>query len=428
MSRDFSDRRGATAPEAERTSLPRTASGAAPTSLRTGFGIGRAFGVELRVDWSLLIIFALIAVNLGAGVFAAWHPEWNAGTRWGLALVASVLFFASVLVHELSHAVVAQMWGLEVRRITLFLFGGLAQLDGEPESPTAELTMAIVGPVTSLVIGIVATVWGMALAGQSFHTSLLIADLDAQQAALASLSPFATMLLWLGPINVILAVFNMIPGFPLDGGRVLRAILWTFTRDLTRATRWASGVGRAFAWVLMALGVMSFFGGAFGQGIWLLLIGWFLNNAARASYEQLLVRSALTDVSVSRVMRATLDRVPTTLTVEELVRDHIMAGDQQAFPVEDDGALRGLVCFDDVRRVPQARWGEVTVREIMTPLASLTSLPPTATAEEALDALAKRDVDQVPILSGDHLLGLVRRRDLMRFIALSQANGLAARA
>jgi Zn-dependent protease len=384
-----------------------------------GFGVGRLLGVQIEIDWSLLIIFALILFDLGAGVFPAWHPEWSPLLSWSVALGAAVLFFVSVLVHELSHAVVAREQGIPVHRITLFLFGGLAHMEREPPSPKSEFWMAIVGPVTSIVIGLVATLAGTVLAGhgtQPFETFTNSAE--SVRAAFHSIGPLATLLLWLGPINLLLGVFNVIPGFPLDGGRVFRSVLWGITNDLTTATRWASMTGRVFAWVLMAFGAMSFFSGAIGQGLWLLLIGWFLNNAARVSYQQLLLRQALEDVPVTRVMQTRLDRVAPDLSLETFVREHLMAGDQQAFPVESGGQLVGLIQLEDLRGVPQGQWSETTVGQIMTPMAQLHSLSPDAGAEQALEELAQQDGDQLAVYDGRQLLGLVRRRDILKWLAL----------
>ena len=384
-----------------------------------GFGVGRLLGVQIEIDWSLLIIFALILFDLGAGVFPTWHPEWSPLLSWSVALGAAVLFFGSVLVHELSHAVVAREQGIPVHRITLFLFGGLAHMEREPPSPKSEFWMAIVGPVTSIVIGLLATLAGTVLAGHGTQPfEAFTSNAESVRSAFHSIGPLATLLLWLGPINLLLGVFNVIPGFPLDGGRVFRSILWGITNDLTTATRWASMTGRVFAWVLMALGAMSFFSGAIGQGLWLLLIGWFLNNAARVSYQQLLLRQALEDVPVTRVMQTRLDRVAPDLSLETFVREHLMAGDQQAFPVESGGQLIGLIQLEDLRGVPQAQWSEMTVGQIMTPMAQLHSLPPDAGAEQALAELAEQDGDQLAVYDGRQLLGLVRRRDIVKWLAL----------
>jgi Zn-dependent protease len=391
------------------------------SELGGGFRLGRIFGVDIHVDWSLLIIFALITVNLGAGLFPSWHPEWGLALHWTVALGAAILFFASVLAHELSHAVVGRAQGIPVRRITLFLFGGMAHMEAEPKSPKAEFLMAVVGPVVSILIGIVATVAGAALGGASPEELA-----ESPEAALASVGPVASLLLWLGPINILLGVFNLVPGFPLDGGRVARSILWWATGDLMKATRWAAGAGRVFAWLLMGWGVVNLFGGAFVGGIWLLLIGWFLNNAARMSYEQLLVRHALEDVPVSRLMFRQPRTVEPGVTLDAFVRDHLMAGDQAAYPVVSGGTLEGLVTIHDLRRVPQQDWPHVIVAEIMTSAGDLVTLPPDADAEQALQELGKHDFGQLPVVEDNRVLGLVRRRDLVKWVALQRSEpGLA---
>lgn len=398
------------------------------TSLLGGFSLGKLFGVAIDVDWSLLIVFALVTFNLGAGLFPQWHPDWGVALIWGTAIAAAILFFGSILAHELSHALVARAQNISVRRITLFLFGGMAHMESEPPSPKAELLMAIVGPVTSVVIGVIALLLGASLAGGELRSAAALQDPAALEAAFRSVGPVATLLLWLGPLNVVLGVFNVIPGFPLDGGRVLRAILWGATRDLVKATRWASGAGQAFAWILIAIGIFNMFGGAFGSGLWLVLIGWFLNSAARVSYQQLLVRQALENVPLARVMRTRLDRIGPELSVEDLVRDHLMLTDQRAFPVEaPNGDLIGLVCFDDVRKIPQQEWPHRSVGEVMTPAERLSVLPPDAKADQALQLLAQRGFDQMPVLDGEHLVGIVRRADLMKWLAL-QSPGAAGRA
>ncbi len=397
------------------TARPHRREQARSTDWGGGIRLGRVFGVDIHVDWSLLIIFALILVNLGAGVFPSWHPEWGIGLHWGVAFAAAVLFFASVLAHELSHAIVGRAQGIPVRRITLFLFGGMAHMESEPESPKAEFLMAAIGPVVSIVIGVLASVAGAALAGPPPE-----AFAEAPQAALSRVGPLASLLLWLGPINIVLGLFNLVPGFPLDGGRVLRSVLWWGTGDLVKATRWAAGAGRLFAWALMAWGVVNLFGGAIMGGVWLLLIGWFLNNAASMSYEQLLVKRALENVPVSRLMFRNPRTIEPGTTLETFVRDHIMAGDQTAYPVVAHGALEGLVTMEDVRRVPQNDWPHVMVGEVMTAASDLVTVAPHTDAEEALRELGRRDFGQLPVVEGQRVLGLVRRRDLVKWVALQQ--------
>lgn len=251
----------------------------------SGFRLGYIAGVEVWVDLSLLLIFALITYNLGAGLFPEWHPEWAPALSWAVALGAAVAFFASVLVHELSHALMARRYGVPARRITLFLFGGLAHLEREAPSARAELWIAAIGPITSLVIGVVASVAGARLAGEEVAAAAASEDARALATALTHVGPLPTLLLWLGPLNITLALFNMVPGFPLDGGRVLRALLWSITKDATRATRWAARTGQAIALALVLFGALRALSGAFVGGAWLALIGWFLYRAASRAYQ-----------------------------------------------------------------------------------------------------------------------------------------------
>lgn len=390
-----------------------------PRRRRGGFRLGALLGVDVHVDVSLVVIFALIVTNLGGGLFPRWHPDWPRAMCWLVAMVAAALFFVSVLAHELSHAVVARRNGIRVSHITLFLFGGVAHLESAPPTPKSELLMAIVGPVTSAVIGAAAIALGTFLAGPLWTDAA--AGEEAAAMALSRLGPLTTLLLWLGPVNVSLAVFNMVPGFPLDGGRVFRSIVWAITGDLTKATRWAAGAGQLFGWMLIALGAARFFQGAMANGLWLVLIGWFLTTAARSSMSDQLTRDALADVPVRLVMRTQLESVSPESTVAAFVREHSTRSDQTAFPVEHGGKIMGLVTVDDVRRIDRAAWSHTPIVDVMTPLERLVTLPPDAGAARALEALAESDVEQIPIVEDAHFMGMVRRSDLVRWLSLQGA-------
>jgi len=372
-----------------------------------GFRLGRVAGVEVTVDWSLAVIFVLVATNLGAGLLPLRHPDWSPVVRWGVAVIAAVLFFGSVLVHELAHAVVARRHGVPVEGITLFVFGGVSRIGVEPPSPTAELLIAGVGPLASLGIGIVATLLG---------------------GWIARGTPIATLLLWLGPINVLLALFNMLPGFPLDGGRVLRALLWRATGDLQRATRGAAAVGRGIALALVFLGIwmafghrVPFLGAGLVSGLWLVFIGWFLHNAAVASQQQVVARQLLRGLPVARLMRPFAPSLSPGLRVSALADLFLDAGDRRCFTVADGDRLVGLVCLADLRKVPRAAWSEHTVAEIMTPAQELASVRPAEEVADALRKLASRDVDQLPVVEDGHLRGILRRADVLRWLELGRA-------
>jgi Zn-dependent protease/CBS domain-containing protein len=386
--------------------------------MRSGFRIGRLFGINIYVDWSWLLIFFLVTWNLATS-FTQVHPTWAPALIWGVAIVAALLFFTSVLAHELAHSVVAQMQDIPVRNITLFLFGGVSNIQQEPKSPRAEFLMAIVGPFTSIVLGIVFLLAAGAAGGLPPNAA------TDPSAALAGLDPITTILLWLGPVNILLGLFNLIPGFPLDGGRVLRAALWAVTGSFRTATRWASGVGQVVAWLLILTGIATifgvqvpFFGSGFVGGLWLAFIGWFLSSAAIQSEQQLILHDVLEGVPASRLMRSNVPTVPPTISVAELVHHYVMGTDERAFPVMDGDRLVGLITLEDIRKVAREAWDTTSANAIMTPAEELTSVTPQTDAAEALDKLQQRDVRQLPVVSEGHLVGMVRRRDIMRWLQL----------
>lgn len=405
-----------------------------------GFRIGRLYGINIRVDWSWILILLLITWNLVTALSQV-HPTWGMPSIWGISLLAALLFFASVLAHEMAHSLVARSQGLPVRNITLFLFGGVSNIQREPESPKDEFWMAIAGPLTSLAIGIVmlAVAVGSVVLGNGFGRGI----------ALANLSPAATILLWLGSVNVILAVFNLIPGFPLDGGRVLRSIFWAVTKNIRRATRWAAWIGQAIAWVMIGAGIamafgvsIPFFGTGIVSGLWLAFIGWFLNSASSQSYQQVAVQDILDGVPVARLMRANPTTVEPDCTVDDLVHSHLMNSDDQAFPVMKNEQLVGIVTLDDMRKVLRDAWTTTRVADIMTTADKLITVDPDEDAAAAMEKLIERDVRQLPVVrraaaapgtaaipvtgaangSGAQLLGLLRRRDIMRYLQLQSSD------
>jgi Zn-dependent protease/CBS domain-containing protein len=382
----------------------------------SGLRVGRIWGVEVVLDWSLLMIFAIISFDLGMRLFPSWHPDWPARLRWAVALGAAALFLGSVLLHELSHALTARARRVPIGRITLFLFGGVAHMEREPDTPSSEFLIAIAGPLASLLLGFGAAVLGTSLSGVDLAAAAATGDPLAVRAALGKAPPLATLLLWLGPINLMLAVFNLIPGFPLDGGRVLRALLWAWTKDLTRATRWASRAGQLVAWVLMALGLLDIFGGALGSGLWLLVIGWFLNNAAKLSYQQRLLHSSLREARVADIMNTRIAHISAELPISDLVRDHVLSGEQRVFPVESAGHLLGLMRISDVRKLQPAEWSRARVRDVMSPAAPADQLHPEESAERALEQLRGGHFDQLPVMQDSQVIGLVGRGELMRWL------------
>jgi Zn-dependent protease len=377
-----------------------------------GVGLGRIHGIEIRLDLSVAIIFFLVIYSLGSGLFPQWHPEWSSASIWLTAIAAGVLFFASLLAHELAHSLVAQRYGIPVPRITLFVFGGVSELGREPASPRAELHIAIVGPLMSFAIALTCGVIGAYLAGPTFLDALR-AD---PEAAIGGLGAGATLLLWLGPINAMLAVFNLVPGFPLDGGRVLRAALWWLGGDLRRATEWASRAGRGFAWALMALGVLQALGGAVVPGLWLLLIGWFLNNAARGSYLQLLLTQTMESVRVRDLMRTRYETVEADAPLKEFIDRKLLRSDQIAWPVLRQGRPIGLIGLDSIRAVLDQEREPQTVAEATQPIDE--TIGPDEQGRDALRLLGRVRQDPIPVLDGGDIVGLLFHADLMRWLVL----------
>jgi Zn-dependent protease/predicted transcriptional regulator len=385
----------------------------------SGWRIARVAGIDIHLDLSLLVIFFLITFTLGTGLFPRWHPDWSPALSWATALAAAVLFFVSVLLHELSHALVARRHGIAVPRITLFIFGGMAQMENEPDSWRGEFWMAIVGPLASLLIGVLCALLATYLAGPASI------DPNDVERTLARFDIAPTLLMWLGQINIVLALFNMLPGFPLDGGRVLRALLWGATGNVRLATRWAAGAGQLFAWILIASGVammlglrVPLFGTGFVGGLWISFIGWFLYSAALASYRQLILKESLHDVPVTRLMQTALLSVTPELPVDRLVDEYVLHSDQRAFPVIRDGQMAGMVSLEDVRKIERGTWPAHVAGDIMTPLDALVRLGPQDDAQQAMDLLAKAGVNQVPVIEQGQLRGLIRREDVLKWLSL----------
>ena len=383
-----------------------------------GIRIAKLFGIDIEIDWSWLLILLLVIWNLST-TFSQVHPDWSMIFTVTMGIIAALLFFLSVLLHELAHSLVAKSQGLPVNRITLFLFGGVSNIREEPKSPGNEFAMAILGPVTSIVIGFALLLLsGIGLQPQNLR------QIDPME-FLQGLSAFRTLAVWLGTINVILGVFNLIPGFPLDGGRVLRSIIWAITDNLRQATRWASYVGQAIAWLMITGGIamifgirIPFFGEGLVNGVWLIFIGWFLNNAANRSYQQLVIKDVLEDVPVRQMTKRNPPTVSPDISIETLIENHIMQTDDHAFPVIRDGELIGIVCLDDVRRVSASERATKTVSDIMTPKSDLVTISPDDPANDALNEISKRSIRQLVVLQDGKLFGLVRRRDIVRYLQL----------
>jgi Zn-dependent protease/CBS domain-containing protein len=392
-------------------------------SLFGGFRLGRVAGIEIVVDWSLLVIFAMVLTSLGWQILPMWHPDWSRALRWSVALIAAVSFFASILLHELSHALVGRTQGIRIERITLFLFGGVAHMEDESPSPKAELLMAIVGPLTSLAIGGLSL--GIALFSLGRARSQML--VEEPEAAIAALGAGATVLLWLGPINLSLGIFNMVPGFPLDGGRVFRAIAWWVTGDLKKATRWATAAGRGVGILMMGTGAamalgmrVPFFGRGLGSGVWLLLIGWFLYKAAQAGYGQLLLREALQHLRVWQIMRRRVDSVPPHATLDQLMTDCVLQSDQETFPVVENGRILGVVSAREALGIPAGEWRTTSVASVMMPIERVPTVAPSTDVQHAMEKLSHEHVAQLPVVDHGELCGILRQRDVFKWLTFRE--------
>jgi len=387
--------------------------------LRNGIRLGRVFGIRVTLDLSWIVVFLLVCWNLTM-VFGSWHPAWALFECALLAVVAAALFFASVLAHELAHSLVAQTQGIPVSEIRLFLFGGVSNLQREPTSPEAELATTIVGPLTSLLFG------GAMLLAATFFVPIVPPDRALE--AIAATGPVGTLLLWLGAVNVGVGLFNLIPGFPLDGGRILRSLIWYSTRDLRTATLWSSTIGQIVGWGFVLLGVAMFFGlrvPFFGSGpaagLWLGFIGWFLASAAHASQRNVHLQDAFEGVTVRQLMRRTRYVMPSETTISDAAQQWFMRTSEHAFPIVDEhGRFAGLLTTNDVRKVPETAWEDTPVTAAMTPLDALTVTTPSESATEALRKLAEANVEQLPVVreATGELVGALERRDVARWLEL----------
>ncbi len=382
------------------------------------FRIGRLFGIDLRVDPSWLFIFVLISWSL-TSLFASWHPDWTFATNLLVALAASLVFFISVLLHELAHSVIALAYGIPVRDITLHLFGGVSNIEKEPPTPQAELLIAIVGPIASIGIGL-----AMVMAS-AILIDMRAPDVASAEVMLAHLGPLETLLVWLGPVNVIVGVFNLIPGFPLDGGRILRAIVWKVTGSLEKATRIAGGAGQGVGWFFVALGLamvlgleVPVFGRGMMSGLWLAMIGLFLRNAAVAHVRGAALDEALANVRVQDLMLVKGAYVGASIPVRELVDDWFLRHDELAYPVSEGGAFLGIVSVDDLRKLRPEDWGAMTVRDVMTPRERLIVTSPAEPLAIALRKIGGAGVRQLPALDDGMLVGMLYERDVARWLQL----------
>ena len=368
--------------------------------MQSNIKLGKIHEIEIGLHYSWFIIAALIVFSLGEH-FRQVYRNWSTSQIWITALVTAVLFFVSLLLHELSHSLVAQARGLKVKAITLFALGGVSQIEGDATDAKTEFWVAIAGPIASLIIG--------------FGCLAIAVGLGWRRPA-EPRTAVTAVLVWLGYINVVLAVFNMIPGFPLDGGRVLRSIVWAITKNADRSTRIAARIGQIVAFLFILDGIWEFFSGAGFGGLWIAFIGWFLMDAAKASYAQVEMTAAFQGLRVSEVMSRDCITVNRGMSLQEFVDTYLLKTGQRCYAVEDQGRLVGLITPRDVGAIPRERWDNTTVREAMRPLQKLHIISPDTQVLDALKLMAGNDVNQLPVVANGTLQGVLSRSQLMQLL------------
>jgi Zn-dependent protease/CBS domain-containing protein len=355
------------------------------------------FGIEVKVNLGWALIATFIAWSLAQGVFPSFHEGLPASTYWAMAVVAVAGLASSIVLHELSHSLVARAFGMPVRAITLFLLGGVAEIEREPPSPKAELLMALAGPAMSVVLA------GVFIVAAS---------------ALGAVEGLTAVLSYLATLNLVLAVFNLIPAFPLDGGRALRAALWSWRGDIAWATRVAAATGGGFGLFLMGAGVVLALTGSLAAGLWWILIGAFVRGAARESVAQLTSERVLAGRPVSRFMTTEVDTADPDMTLRTFVDDHLYRHHHDLYPVIEGGRVVGVIGRREVKAVPGDQWEAARVRDAMRPLAEADAIDASADAAEALARMQRERLGRLVVLRDGALAGMIALKDFLDVIAM----------
>jgi Zn-dependent protease/predicted transcriptional regulator len=362
--------------------------------------VGAIRGIPIRIHFTWLIIFGLLSWSLASGYFPQRYPDLPIAGYWIKAIIAALFLFGSVLVHELMHALMAQSLRVPIAGITLFALGGVSEMKQEPPTPSAEFMIAIVGPLASFTLaGFFWLVW-KALEREGPDPS------------------FAAIALYLVGLNTVVAVFNLLPAFPLDGGRVLRSIIWGIGKDLRKATYLATRIGRGFAYILIIFGAVSLFAGAGFQGIWMALIGFFLLQGAQASYAQVVLKEALAGIPVRDIMVRDVVTVATGLSVKDLIERYFLTYGYGGFPVVENGQVLGLVALGDVKKVSPEDYERISVREIMAPLSERLTIAPQEDVSVAFQRMAEEELGRLIVMERGRMIGLVTKTGLSRFLQM----------
>ena len=363
--------------------------------MRNKIPLGRMFGIPVGLDYSWFLVFILFTWMLAVGYFPVEYKDWPPYLYWTVSAVTTIMLFVSVLLHEFGHSLVARHYHLKVKSITLFIFGGVSEIPQEAPNAKVEFWVALAGPLVSF-----------ALAGLFYVLEPLVAGSE----------PVLATFKYLALINFVLAVFNLVPGFPLDGGRVFRALVWARTKDFRRATVTAGNAGRFFGYFFIMIGVWFLLLGDLFDGLWIAFIGWFLESAAVGQIQQQRIHTLLSGHRVSEAMSRHYTAIDAATPLEELVHTHILGSGQRTFIVERDGRIVGLLTLDRVKHVPREHWPETTAADAMIPLEKLKTIRPDAQLWSALQEMDRDGVNQLPVLEGDRLVGVLSRDDVINYL------------
>jgi Zn-dependent protease/predicted transcriptional regulator len=368
-----------------------------------GIPIGKAFGISLRLHYSWFFVFILVTWVLVTGYFPVNFPDWSLGISILAGVITSLLFFASVLVHELMHSIVSIKQGVPVNAITLFIFGGVSEISEEPKKPVDEFRMTMAGPLSSLILGMIfLAIWYWWNDSPEMIKAISF---------------------WLGWINVFLAGFNLIPGFPLDGGRVLRSIIWWRTGNLLKATKIASYVGRGVGYLFILGGIYMVFTGDWGNGLWLVLIGWFLQSAAKGSYQQTALQEILKGHRAIEIISRDCVSITPNISIEELVNYHMLGQGRRCVMVNENDRVIGLLALQDIKKIPRERWAMTTAREAMVPASKLKTISSDTELNMVLKIIISENISQIPVEENGEIIGIIARENIFAFINLRSQLG-----
>ncbi len=388
--------------------------------MRSPFSLGRLLGIDIHLDISWIVIFALITIHLALFVLPSIHPAWSMSFRLLWALVAALLFFGSLIAHELAHARMALAYKIPVSRITLFVFGGVSNIEHEPGAPHEEFLIAVVGPLTSILLGITFLFLGGIASGEPSKFAWI-----TSATSLIAMNGLALLFIWLGMTNVLIGLFNLIPAFPLDGGRMFRALVWRITHNLRSATLIATRLGQGIAFGFALCGVLMAFGAnipPFGtgllNGVWLIAIAWFVFRLATSAYAIVVAEEALKHIAVSSVMRSSVPIVPANIPVEELINMHLLGTDAETLAVVSKDAIVGVVHVEDLAKIPETQWSSTRVDTVMTPTPALGTTVPQEMAVDAWHRLIHEGKQELLVVDHERVVGLLRTEDIMRWLKL----------